>query len=220
MEKSLPLNSDRISMLAEKIVHARKLYGTDSSYIIGLITSIEWLLEGIEGGETTKRLLRDRILKFESGKPSKGPEEGGEVSEKKTNDLPEDTWIKGIVKWFNDDKGYGFISTESDSDVFVHWRDISSWDRSLSQGDEVEFMVTKTAKGFQAVNVMKAGLEEKKTTEGGESGQADTEGPDGEIETADTPHPEAVEGQDSETGDEETGEPASEDSQENSGQPA
>ncbi|HIC68782.1 MAG TPA: hypothetical protein EYO90_04550, partial [Candidatus Latescibacteria bacterium] len=63
--------------------------------------------------------------------------------------------MKGSVKWFNNDKGYGFISTASDTDVFVHWRDITSWDRSLGQGDEVEFMVTKTAKGFQAVNVMK-----------------------------------------------------------------
>ena len=47
--------------------------------------------------------------------------------------------------------------TDADADVFVHWRDISSWDRSLAQGDEVEFMVTKTAKGFQAINVMKPG---------------------------------------------------------------
>ena len=219
MEKSIPLNSDRISLLAEKIVHARKLYGTDSSYIIGLITSIEWLLEGIEGGESTKRLLRDRILKLESGKPSKEPEEGGEVSEKKKNDLPENTWIKGAVKWFNDDKGYGFISTESDSDVFVHWRDISSWDRSLSQGDEVEFMVTKTAKGFQAVNVMKAGLEEKNSTEGEEGSQADSGGSEEEIETTDTSHSEVVEGQNSEAGEGEASEPTSEDSQENSGQP-
>ncbi|MCC7264469.1 MAG: cold shock domain-containing protein [Candidatus Latescibacteria bacterium] len=67
--------------------------------------------------------------------------------------------MKGKVKWFNNDKGYGFISTESNTDVFVHWRDISSWDRSLAQGDEVEFMVTKTAKGFQAINVMKSGKE-------------------------------------------------------------
>ena len=219
MEKSLPLNSDRISRLAEKIVHARKLYGTDSSYIIGLITSIEWLLEGIEGGETTKRLLRDRILNFESGNPSKDPEEGKEVAEKKTNGLPENTWIKGVVKWFNDDKGYGFISTESDSDVFVHWRDISSWDRSLSQGDEVEFMVTKTAKGFQAVNVMKAGLEEKNSTEGEEGSQADSRGSEEEIETTDTSHSEVVEGQNSEAGEGEASEPTSEDSQENSGQP-
>ena len=47
----------------------------------------------------------------------------------------------GVVKWFNNDKGYGFISTHSHIDVFVHWRDISSWDRSLAQGDEVEFVV-------------------------------------------------------------------------------
>ena len=71
--------------------------------------------------------------------------------------LAENTWTRGIVKWFNNDKGYGFISTDSHVDVFVHWRDISSWDRTLAQDDEVEFMVTRTAKGFQAINVMKAG---------------------------------------------------------------
>lgn len=165
MDKSKILNSDRISLLAEKIVHARKLYGSDSSFVIGLISSFEWLLEGVEGGESTKRLLRDRILKCESGKSSIVGEEEGENSAKNKDDPPESTWIKGAVKWFNDEKGYGFISTESDSDVFVHWRDISSWDRSLSQGDEVEFMVTKTAKGFQAVNVMKAGQDQQNTTE-------------------------------------------------------
>ncbi|MBM3278486.1 MAG: cold shock domain-containing protein [Candidatus Handelsmanbacteria bacterium] len=79
--------------------------------------------------------------------------------------------MKGKVKWFNNDKGYGFISTESSTDVFVHWRDISSWDRTLAQGDEVEFMVTKTAKGFQAINVMKAGKE------GAGEGQEESETP-------------------------------------------
>jgi hypothetical protein len=77
------LNSDRVSLLADKMVHARKLYGTDSSFVIGLISSFEWLLEGVEGGESTKRLLRDRILQCESGKSSIAAEEGGEISAKK-----------------------------------------------------------------------------------------------------------------------------------------
>lgn len=193
MDKSQILNSDRVSLLADKMVHARKLYGTDSSFVIGLISSFEWLLEGVEGGESTKRLLRDRILQCESGKSSIAAEEGGEISAKNKDDLPESTWIKGAVKWFNDDKGYGFISTESDSDVFVHWRDISSWDRSLSQGDEVEFMVTKTAKGFQAVNVMKAGQDQQETTEDREENQIVPEVSEDGIETTQASDSEMVE---------------------------
>lgn len=199
MDKSLPLSSDRISLMAEKIVQARKLYGTDSSFVIGLISSFEWLLEGVEGGETIKRLLRDRILTSESGKSSKPVEEGEEAQGKDKDDLPENTWIKGAVKWFNDDKGYGFISTESDSDVFVHWRDISSWDRSLSQGDEVEFMVTKTAKGFQAVNVMKAGQEQQKTVEGEEESQVSVVDTDEEMEPTCTSNSGELEGNKRET---------------------
>jgi CspA family cold shock protein len=193
LDKSQILNSDRVSLLADKMVHARKLYGTDSSFVIGLISSFEWLLEGVEGGESTKRLLRDRILQCESGKSSIAAEEGGEISAKNKDDLPESTWIKGAVKWFNDDKGYGFISTESDSDVFVHWRDISSWDRSLSQGDEVEFMVTKTAKGFQAVNVMKAGQDQQETTEDREENQIVPEVSEDGIETTQGSDSEMVE---------------------------
>jgi len=158
------LENELISRLAEKIVQARKLYGSDSSYVIGLITGFEWVMEGVDGGAKSKGLLHNRILEFESGKPVRtGGESGTGVAGGET--LAENTWIKGIVKWFNNDKGYGFISTESHIDVFVHWRDISSWDRSLTQGDEVEFMVTRTAKGFQAINVMKVGQEEQERRE-------------------------------------------------------
>ncbi|MAN25322.1 MAG: hypothetical protein CME10_13735 [Gemmatimonadetes bacterium] len=85
---------------------------------------------------------------------------GSSVPQGSAETLSENAWIKGVVKWFNNDKGYGFISTESKVDVFVHWRDISSWDRSLEQGDEVEFMVTRSEKGFQAINVMKTGSDD------------------------------------------------------------
>jgi cold shock protein len=60
----------------------------------------------------------------------------------------------GTVKWFNADKGYGFISPESGEDVFVHFSAIqSSGYRSLDEGQAVEFDVTQGPKGPQASNV-------------------------------------------------------------------
>ena len=153
MGGSLVVDNDLILGLAERIAQARKLYGPDSSYVIGLITGFEWLVEAVHGKEDLKQLLRDRVLEFESGNRASAP---ASVAPENADTLSENSWIKGVVKWFNNDKGYGFISTEGDVDVFVHWRDISSWDRSISQDEEVEFMITKTAKGFQAVNVMKS----------------------------------------------------------------
>ena len=62
----------------------------------------------------------------------------------------------GTVKWFNDSKGYGFISQEGGEDVFVHHTAIQmDGFRSLSEGDRVEFDVTKGPKGLQAQNVRK-----------------------------------------------------------------
>ena len=150
----LSLNNAAIGTLAEKLVIARKLYGNDSSYVIGLMTGVEMALDN----EGSLREIQGRVVEVESGKsPSPKPsQESSSRAGRNDSGLVENSWTKGSVKWFNNDKGYGFISTGAETDVFVHWRDISSWDRSLSQGDEVEFMVTKTAKGFQAINVMKS----------------------------------------------------------------
>lgn len=62
----------------------------------------------------------------------------------------------GIVKWFNDTKGYGFIeSAETKEDVFVHYSAIvGNGYRSLTQGSEVEFDVEQDAKGLRAANVV------------------------------------------------------------------
>ena len=64
----------------------------------------------------------------------------------------------GTVKWFNNGKGYGFISRETGEDVFVHYSAIESDGfRSLSEGQQVEFSVEQGPKGLQAVNVKPTG---------------------------------------------------------------
>jgi CspA family cold shock protein len=60
----------------------------------------------------------------------------------------------GTVKWFNDAKGFGFITTEGGEDVFVHFSAIQgNGFRSLQEGARVEFEVTQGPKGLQAQNV-------------------------------------------------------------------
>ena len=60
----------------------------------------------------------------------------------------------GTVKWFNPDKGYGFIAVDHGEDVFVHFSAIqSSGYRSLDEGQAVEFDITSGPKGPQAANV-------------------------------------------------------------------
>ncbi|MEW6386575.1 MAG: cold shock domain-containing protein [Thermodesulfobacteriota bacterium] len=64
--------------------------------------------------------------------------------------------VRGKVKWFNDSKGYGFISREDGPDVFVHHSAIQGEGfRSLEEGQEVEFEVVQGQKGPQAQNVVK-----------------------------------------------------------------
>ena len=64
---------------------------------------------------------------------------------------------QGLVKWFNDAKGYGVITQEDGQDVFVHYSAVQgSGFRSLAEGDRVEFEVTRGPKGLQAANVKKA----------------------------------------------------------------
>jgi CspA family cold shock protein len=71
---------------------------------------------------------------------------GAEMSEAKT----------GTVKWFNDQKGYGFIAQDDGGDIFVHYTAITGQGfRSLAEGDRVEFTVEQGRKGPAAANVRK-----------------------------------------------------------------
>ena len=65
--------------------------------------------------------------------------------------------VKGTVKWFSNQKGYGFITPESGEDVFVHHSSIQGDGyKSLEEGQQVEFEIQQGPKGEQAVTVVKA----------------------------------------------------------------
>ena len=63
--------------------------------------------------------------------------------------------MKGTVKWFNSEKGFGFITTEDGNDVFAHYSQIQKDGfKTLNEGDDVEFDVVEGAKGPQAENII------------------------------------------------------------------
>jgi len=61
----------------------------------------------------------------------------------------------GKVKWFNTQKGFGFIVQEDNKDLFVHFKDVLGGIDSLKENDQVEFEIAEGRKGLQAVNVKK-----------------------------------------------------------------
>ena len=65
-------------------------------------------------------------------------------------------FLGGVVKWFNNEKGFGFISVEGEGDVFVHFSAITGEGyKSLEEGQSVQFDVVEGAKGPQAANVVR-----------------------------------------------------------------
>jgi cold shock protein len=86
------------------------------------------------------------------------PEESLRLTQRISNKKESsNTMETGTVKWFNDAKGYGFISRQSGEDVFVHFSAIQAGGfRSLQEGQQVQFDVVKGPKGWQAENVKPA----------------------------------------------------------------
>ena len=83
-------------------------------------------------------------------------EETVEAETPEDEEMADEDRITGTVKWFNTEKGYGFISRERGSDVFVHYSAIRGTGfRNLAEGDRVEFSVESNPKGPQAVDVVK-----------------------------------------------------------------
>lgn len=69
--------------------------------------------------------------------------------------------MRGTVKWFNDNKGYGFILDENKKEYFVHWKSILTVEKErkfLQDGEAVEFDVSTTDKGDQAINVVRLNI--------------------------------------------------------------
>lgn len=63
--------------------------------------------------------------------------------------------LRGRVKWFNNEKGYGFIEYTDDEDIFVHYSAINQTGyKTLREGQYVEFKLLETSKGFQAIDVI------------------------------------------------------------------
>ena len=85
------------------------------------------------------------------------PAAGGNITGSTPAEEGTRVMAQGRVKWFNDAKGFGFITQESGEDVFVHFSAIAAQGfKSLAEGDQVEFEVTRGPKGLQATNVRKA----------------------------------------------------------------
>jgi cold shock protein len=100
------------------------------------------------GAVYTRVGLRDRLVKVIVGGADPAPSWRAPASRTKKVKM-----TRGTVKWFNGDKGYGFIAVQGGPDVFVHVSAIKGGYRSLEEGQKVEFDITQGQKGPQAENV-------------------------------------------------------------------
>ena len=86
----------------------------------------------------------------------------------------ESSTLKGVVKWFNDAKGFGFIEHTSGRDVFVHYSVISSEGfKTLKDGETVEYELKEGPKGLQAAKVLRTKKEEEEAAEAAEAAEAE-----------------------------------------------
>jgi CspA family cold shock protein len=100
----------------------------------------------------TPRAFRDRLANSKANAGTPRPWRGRRIHNKEVK------MAQGTVKWFNGDKGYGFIEVEGGPDVFVHFSAITGGGyRSLQEGQQVEFDITQGQKGPQAENVSVTG---------------------------------------------------------------
>mmetsp|Transcript_79772 Transcript_79772/g.222037 ORF Transcript_79772/g.222037 Transcript_79772/m.222037 type:complete len:139 (+) Transcript_79772:85-501(+) len=92
--------------------------------------------------------VEKRVLTMQGKEEAFQTEAGEDFAETKSNT------VTGTVKWFNEEKGYGFILSEDGTDVFVHYRDIEGEGfKTLKEGVTVEFVISQGPRGRQAEHV-------------------------------------------------------------------
>ena len=98
----------------------------------------------------------------------------------------ESGYLKGVVKWFNDAKGFGFIEHTSGRDVFVHYSVISTEGfKTLKDGETVEYELKESPKGLQAAKVIRTAKDEQDDSAGSAESEDSLDGESDETEATD-----------------------------------
>jgi CspA family cold shock protein len=119
-----------------------------------------WIVElAFDAARESWRLSHAGVAGIEAGQGDRAPPLRVRAAMNRARDGPDTrscTVARGTVKWFNEAKGFGFISQEGGEDVFVHFAAIQGEGfKTLAEGETVEFDVTRGPKGLQAGNVRK-----------------------------------------------------------------